>query len=211
MKSNVAAFWSALAIGIAAVSLYSVIIVQGSDTKPVLVLGSQAPHNVQVPKKPEIRPGMPIRLSIPRIKVDAAVEPVGLTPFGAMAVPEGPAGVAWFDLGPRPGEAGNAVIAGHEGWKNGIAAVFDNLHKLAKGDMIYVEDGAGTTTAFVVRETRIYGQNEDASAVFASSDGKAHLNLITCEGIWNKADKSYSGRLVIFADRLSTVGNVTNL
>ena len=50
-----------------------------------------------------------------------AVEDVGLTPGGAMDVPKGPSDVAWFDLGPRPGEVGSAVIAGHEGWKDNIA------------------------------------------------------------------------------------------
>ena len=145
--------------------------------------------------------GLPVRLKIPKIKVDAAIEYVGLTSEGAMAVPLGPADAAWFDLGPRPGENGSAVIAGHEGWKDGIAAIFDNLHELQKGDQIYVEDGKGITTTFVVRELGTYGENQDASNVFSSSDGKAHLNLITCEGTWNAVRKSYSDRLVVFADK----------
>jgi hypothetical protein len=52
-----------------------------------------------------------------------------------------------------------------------------------------------------VRELRTYGPDEYASAVFRSSDGKAHLNLITCEGTWNSAQKSFSNRLVVFADK----------
>jgi LPXTG-site transpeptidase (sortase) family protein len=145
--------------------------------------------------------GFPVRLKIPKIGVDAAVVHVGVTPEGAMDVPKGPAEVAWFDLGPRPGQAGSAVISGHYGWKDNISAAFDDLHKLQKGDRIYVEDKEGVTTTFVVSRSRMYGQNEDASAVFGSSDGKAHLNLITCSGTWNKAEKSYSNRLVVFADK----------
>jgi hypothetical protein len=38
--------------------------------------------------------------------------------------------------------------------------------------------------------------------VFASNDGGAHLNLITCAGEWNKGKKSYSERLVVFADKV---------
>jgi LPXTG-site transpeptidase (sortase) family protein len=144
---------------------------------------------------------LPIRLRIPDINVDAIVEHVGLVPDGSMGVPAGPSDVGWFDLGPRPGDIGSAVIAGHEGWKNGIPAVFDNLYNLVKGDKIYVEDETGTTTIFVVREFRIYGQNDDASYVFASSDGKAHLNLITCSGVWNTTEKSRPNRLVVFADK----------
>lgn len=146
--------------------------------------------------------GLPIRLVIPKIKVDAAVEHVGLTPQGAMGVPKGPANAAWFELGSRPGEKGSAVIAGHFGWKNGIPAAFDNLSKLRKGDKIYMTDAKGATSTFVVRELRTYGERDDASSVFMSNDGKAHLNLITCEGVWNKAKKSYSSRLVVFTDKL---------
>jgi LPXTG-site transpeptidase (sortase) family protein len=92
------------------------------------------------------------------------------------------------------------VIAGHEGWKDGIAAAFDNLYKVQKGDKVYIQDEQGATTTFVVVGIRTYDQNGDASNVFGSSDGKAHLNLITCEGTWNAAQKSYSNRLVVFTD-----------
>ncbi len=147
--------------------------------------------------------GLPVRITIPKIKVDAAVEYVGLTEGGAMDVPKSPDNVAWYELGPRPGEKGSAVIAGHFGWKNGIPAVFDDVYKLRKGDKLYLEDEKGAITEFVVRELRTYDENENASSVFGSSDGKAHLNLITCEGIWNKTEKSYSKRLVIFTDKIS--------
>jgi LPXTG-site transpeptidase (sortase) family protein len=144
---------------------------------------------------------LPARLVIPSIHIDAAIEHLGLTPQGAMAVPEGPADVAWFDLGPRPGENGSAVIAGHEGWKDGIEAVFDDLSRLQVGDKVYVEDERGATTTFVVRGMQTYDQNGNAGGVFSSSDGLAHLNLITCEGTWNAAEKSYSNRLVVFTDK----------
>jgi len=144
--------------------------------------------------------GLPIRFKIPTLNVDAAIEYVGVTPSGAMDVPKGPQDVAWFQFGPRPGEIGSAVIAGHYGWKNGIPAVFDELSKLRKGDKVFVEDANGMIITFVVRESRLLGENENASDVFDSNDGKAHLNLITCEGVWNEVTKSYSERLVVFTD-----------
>lgn len=140
-------------------------------------------------------------LKIPKINVDAPIEDVGLTLQGAMDTPKGPSGVVRFNLGPRPGEVGSAVIAGHYGWKNEIPAVFDNLHKLEKGDKIYIKDEKGIMMTFVVRQLRTYGENEDATLVFDSSDGEAHLNLVTCQGVWNKDKKSYSNRLVVFADK----------
>jgi len=142
----------------------------------------------------------PLRLEIPAINVTALVETVGTTTSGALGAPEGPSSVGWWESGVVPGQIGSAVMDGHFGWKNGVPAVFDRLHTLKSGDLIYVEDGQGHTFVFVVRELRLYGQDSPASEVFRSSDGKAHLNLITCEGEWNAVDKSYSNRLVVFAD-----------
>ncbi len=144
---------------------------------------------------------IPVRLIIQKINVNAAVEQAGLASDGTMDVPKGPLNVAWLNLGPRPGESGSAVIAGHYGWKNGQTAAFDNLYKLRRGDELYVEDDKRVITSFIVRESRRYDPNADASPVFSSHDGKAHLNLITCEGVWDKISKSYSKRLVVFADK----------
>lgn len=145
--------------------------------------------------------GLPIRLKIPKIHIDALVQYVGLAPQGAMDAPSGPTDVAWYNLGPRPGEKGSSVIAGHSSWTNNIPAVFDDLHQLREGDTLSSEDEKGITTTFVVRDIQIYGKNDDASNVFGSSDGKAHLNLITCTGDWNKTEKTYSDRLIVFTDK----------
>jgi sortase A len=115
-----------------------------------------------------------------------------------MAVPTGPLNVAWFSPGTLPGDIGSAVIAGHEGWKNNIRAVFDNLYKLQVGDKVYVQDANGATKTFTVRALRTYAQDAATSDVFTSGDGKRHLNLITCEGLWNSTQKSYPNRLVVF-------------
>jgi len=167
----------------------------GSSASPVI-------NSVISPKQESANPGLPARIKIPKIKVDAAIEVVGLTKDGAIGVPKGPTNTAWFNLGPRPGEIGGAVIIGHYGvWKGGLPTVFNNLYKLRKGDKIYIKDKKGATVTFVVRKLQTYGENEAAPDVFNSNDEKAHLNLITCQGIWNKNRKSYSERLVVFADK----------
>ncbi len=146
--------------------------------------------------------GLPMRLKIEVINVDTTVEHLGLTKNGEMDVPKVPNDVSWFNLGPRPGEMGSAVIAGHYGWKNNIPAVFDDLHKLKIGDQISIVDSTGLESVFVVREIGLYDQKENAVNVFSSNDGKAHLNLITCEGAWNVSSKSRPNRLVIFTDKV---------
>ena len=152
-------------------------------------------------KKEPVTFGLPLRLKIPKINIDASIESVGITLNGAVGVPNGPTNAAWFNLGPRPGEQGSSIIDGHFGWKNNIPAVFDNLYKLKKGDKIYIQDDKGAIITFVVRESKSYDSNLSVPEVFSFNDDKAHLNLITCTGTWNAAKKSHSQRLVVFTDK----------
>jgi LPXTG-site transpeptidase (sortase) family protein len=197
MHSKIPLKWSVIILVIAGATFSSAIIFIAKDfcANPILPMSSSLPQDLR-----QVRAELPVRLVIPALNIDATIEYVGLTLQGAMAVPTGPTSTAWFDLGPRPGENGSAVIAGHEGWKDGVRAVFDDLYKLRIGDKVYVEDGQNATTTFVVHGIRTYDQNGDAAEIFNSDDGRAHLNLITCEGIWNAAEKSYSNRLVVFTD-----------
>lgn len=143
---------------------------------------------------------LPIGITIPSINVNARIEQVGLTKTGAMGAPVGPSEVGWFYLGSKPGEVGSSVMDGHSGWKNNIPAVFDNLFKVKIGDKIYVTDDKGVTKTFIIKMIKKLDPNADATDVFTSNDGKAHLNLITCTGFWNKILKSHSQRLVVFSD-----------
>lgn len=166
-----------------------------------------AENNIVVSEQEQVNLSMnkinaPVRIKIPSIGVDALIESVGFTIDGvAVDVPKGPTNAAWFDRWPLPGEKGSSIITGHSGWKNGVPAVFDTLYKVQKGDKIYIEDGKGTIITFVVRGSQKYDPNADALDVFYSNDGRSHLNLITCTGIWNKIWKSHSDRLVVFSDK----------
>src|ERR1700722_19020473 len=142
--------------------------------------------------------GFPMRLEIPSINVNAAVEYVGITPKGAMDVPINTIDVGLFKYGAYPGENGSAVIAGHYDSETGAPGVFANLNKLKKGDKLYINYANGITLVFVVRETHLYDPGF-ANDVFNGSNGD-HLNLITCDGIWDAGKKSYSKRLVVFTD-----------
>ncbi len=155
---------------------------------------------VQMPSAQAVQKNYPITLVVPALHITTAIESLGVTTTGEMDVPKGPKTVSWYDLGPRPGDSGSAVIAGHYGWKNGIPAVFDKLRLLKKGDVVYVKNARGMTTKFVVRKVAVFSEKDSATSVFLSTDKKAHLNLITCGGIWNKNTKSYSSRTVVFTD-----------
>jgi len=142
----------------------------------------------------------PAKLKISNIGVEAVIKPVGVTAAGNMDIDENPKELAWYKFGPKPGEKGSAVIAGHYGWKDTVPSVFNNLNKLNKGDTISSYDGQGREITFVVTKAELYEPDQDATDVFKSKDGKSHLNLITCQGSWNNSARTYTERLVVFTD-----------
>jgi len=161
------------------------------------------PNNTVFPKVSIIIPKAVINipeahLLIPKISLNAIIKDEGMTPGGAMAVPDNNLDVGWFSIGTRPGEIGSAVIGGHNRWDNN-AGVFGRLSELQKGDVLTVVDAKGFSTSFTVSATRLYDPTDNGKTIFDSLTG-SHLNLITCSGIWDKKTKSYSKRLVIFTD-----------
>ena len=142
-----------------------------------------------------------MRLKIPKIKIDTNLEQTGLTLQGSVGVPKSILNAAWFNASPVPGKTGNSVVVGHFGYINGVAAIFNSLTKLKPGDKVYVATENGSSTTFVVKKIQSYSQSAKVPEVFISNDGKAHLNLITCNGVWNKVTKSYSKRLIVFTDK----------
>jgi len=145
--------------------------------------------------------GLPLRIKIPKIDINAPLEYKGLTSSGDLDVPEEAENAAWYNLGPRPGEIGSAIIDGHFGYENQRPAVFDYLHTLKRGDLLYVEDDTGQTITFEVKQLSTYGPDEKPKEVFNTQDGQAHLNIVTCAGSWDKKRRTYSKRLVVFSDR----------
>jgi LPXTG-site transpeptidase (sortase) family protein len=154
----------------------------------------------EIQEQPIVVVSPPVRIQIPSITVDTTITPVGLTADGDMAIDDNPDTVAWYQTGPKPGEKGSAVIAGHYGWKDGHGSIFNNLNTLKAGDKILIDNQSGTQVVFIVREIRTYDPEADATIVFKSTDAKVHLNLISCIGTWVNAEDSYSQRIVVFSD-----------
>ena len=143
----------------------------------------------------------PQKLLIPKLNIDAPMQYVGINAKGNMGDPNNFTDVAWYKLGPKPGEIGSAVMAGHE--DNGLAldGVFKHLDQLKVGDDVYVIRKDGVKLHFKVVETAIYPfDNAPRERIFAAKDGKAHLNLITCAGSWLASAHTNDKRLVVYTD-----------
>ncbi|MDB4978431.1 MAG: peptidase sortase [Candidatus Peribacteria bacterium] len=169
------------------------------SVSPVVPAGPPAPAEVLLVKQRTIPPGTPVRLQIPSLSVDAPVVPVRLTHAGAMEVPAFADTAGWFAPGVRPGESGNAVLAGHLDAMDGSPGIFWSLHRLHTGDALTVQDDAGTKLRFHVENIQSYAMDDvPLQRIFGSSTG-ARLNLVTCYGKWNKLKETYDRRLVVYA------------
>jgi sortase (surface protein transpeptidase) len=139
----------------------------------------------------------PMRVIVPAIAVDAELVPLGLQPDHAMELPEfGTAG--WYELGPKPGEDGPAVIAAHLDDQEG-PDVFYELEQLAPGDEIHVALADGTHASFVVEDMEFTRKEAlPVERIWAPTDGPG-LRLITCGGTFNRWTGHYESNLIVYA------------
>ncbi|ANU18331.1 sortase [Planococcus maritimus] len=144
----------------------------------------------------------PVRISIPSIGVDAAIEETGVLDNGEMGVPDDVDQVGWFAPGFKAGAEGNTVLAGHVDSLTG-PAVFYKLDQLKTGDQFTLTDKDGREMVFEVRGTSSYITDEaPVQEIFGRSD-KRMVNLITCTGDYNRDIGSHEERLVVSAELIS--------
>lgn len=141
---------------------------------------------------------VPRLLSIPSISVETEVERVGVNAKGNMATPSNYRDVGWYKYGPRPGEKGSAVIAGHLDDGLGFDGVFKNLNELRRGDEIIVETKDGHILTFEVVEVISYPYDEVPTERLFNRNDQPRLNLVTCSGKWTRGAKTYDERLVVY-------------
>jgi sortase A len=141
---------------------------------------------------------VPVRVAIPSLEIDATVEQVGVDQDGNMATPEDPWNTGWYAPGVRPGQPGNAAIAGHVDYHNIGPVVFWRLNEIAVGAEVIVTTDSGQTLRFMVRSMEFYDPaNAPLAAIFGPGTSP-NLNLITCSGTFDPNTRHYDERLVVF-------------
>ena len=138
-------------------------------------------------------PATATRVRVPSIGLDAEVRAVGYIFAQGRLQYDTPRHQAGQYVGSAaPGEAGNAVIAGHVSARGG-SAVFEHLPDVDVGAVVEVERGA-ELYRYEVTELRVVAPEQ--VAVMART-GDATLTLITCF-----PDRNYEDRLVVIAKLL---------
>lgn len=144
----------------------------------------------------------PVRLIIPTLGINAYVQQVGLSAKGSLGIPSNFRDVAWYKLGPVPGEPGSAIIDGHLNNGLGLPGVFLHLDNLQVGDKIQVKNKEGQLLTFQVMAKKIYPYDQPVEEIFSPSN-IPRLNLITCGGQWIKTKRTYDQRVVVFSQLIS--------
>ena len=141
--------------------------------------------------------GRPVSIAIPAAGVDARVVPVGLRADRTMEVPEVDL-AGWYEPGPRPGEAGPAVIVGHVDSREG-PAVFFRLGELRRGDRIVVGQQGGGGRSFVVERVERRPKEALPTERIWNRTSEPVLRLITCGGGFDRSTGHYRDNLIVFA------------
>lgn len=146
------------------------------------------------------RIGVPIRLRIPTLHVDTALDRLVRLPDGSLSTPARWEVPGWYAGGPRPGEVGPAVIAGHVDSTSG-PAVFFGLRRLRPGASVDVVTRGGRTLHFVVADVRRVPKNRFPTALVYGPQPVPVLRLVTCTGDFDRSAHSYVDNLVVSAYR----------
>lgn len=147
----------------------------------------------------------PVRLVIRKLGVDTVIESLGILPDGTMEAPRSWNEAGWFSLGYRPGELGNAVIAGHLDSDTGRALFWD-LNKLQPADVVSIYHEDGSFVDFSVTAQQSYRADSAPLGAIFGPASRADLNLITCDGTFNREQKAYDSRLVVYTRELDSPG-----
>ncbi|AXH96922.1 class F sortase [Ornithinimicrobium avium] len=141
----------------------------------------------------------PAVLRVPSLRLEVALDAVGVSDDGQMEIPEQADRAGWYRYGPAPGsDAGSVVLAGHVDTTTGPGA-FAHLTRVAEGAEIVIELADGTRTAYRVVGGQTVAKTDLAVDELFRRDGDPVLRLVTCTGDWSPRTGHYVDNHVVTA------------
>ena len=134
---------------------------------------------------PVLAASVPVAIEIPVIKVRSAVQLLGQTASGELAVPVAGSRydeVGWYRYSPTPGSLGPAVMVGHVDSAAHGPSIFWRLGGLRPGDEIDVTRADGTVAIFAVERVARYVKTAFPTQLVYGNTEDAALRLLTCGG-----------------------------
>jgi hypothetical protein len=142
----------------------------------------------------------PVRIAVPDVGVDIAVEPVGVLDDGAMELPADTAMAGWYEYGPDPASAAGAtILAAHvDSLVYGLGP-FSRLRELAAGAPLSVTTADGAVHGYTIATvTKVPKAEIPLDTVFDRS-GPPSLVLITCGGQFDHDTGHYLDNILVTA------------
>ncbi|WP_329114236.1 class F sortase [Streptomyces sp. NBC_01353] len=166
---------------------------------PPAATATRAPAGDPDPTRADDTKTVPTRVSILSLGIDSELMRLGLNQDGTVEVPPADKGMTagWYTGNARPGEAGAAVIIGHNDTRFG-EAVFHDLRRIRVGAAVDVRDSAGDTVRFTVTGTETVAKNAFPTKKVYGATKERTLRLITCDGAFDTAGHPVDN-LIVYA------------
>lgn len=170
--------------------------VDTTGRRPVRVVQAVAPQVTLTAVQPAtlpVRVGVPTRILIPALGVDAPVSPVGVTGQD-LAIPAAIETVGWYQVTSRPGSAGTALLVGHRDGATGRPGALYDLTRLPVGAKIAVTSWTGGRV-FRVTSSAPYVKDGLPPRLLTTT-GRARIAVVTCDG-WQEGQGYLDNRVVV--------------
>jgi len=153
-----------------------------------------AAPQAQTPKDPA-----PRFLTVEGTTINMPIVEVGVSPDGAMEIPEPFNEAGWYRFGPVPGAAaGTAVVAAHVDTTSD-SAPFSQLKSLAPGTLVTVQREGAASVTFRVTGVELMAKDAFDGASIFRRDGPPELKLVTCGGRWLDEQQDYGDNVIVTA------------
>jgi sortase (surface protein transpeptidase) len=123
----------------------------------------------------------PVRLAIPAIGVDGALQRLGLNADRKTMQLPGAAQAGWFDEGATPGETGPTVVVGYITSRTG-PGVFAHLGALKAGALVELRRADGQIVTYGVDQVAAYPAKDFPTTTVYAPTPQPTLRLVTCGG-----------------------------
>ena len=153
-----------------------------------------ATPQAQTPKDPA-----PRFLTVAGTTINMPIVEVGVSPDGAMEIPEPFDEAGWYRFGPAPGAAaGTAVVAAHVDTTSD-SAPFSQLQSLTAGTLVTVQREGAPPLDFRVTGVELMAKDAFDGASIFRRDGPPELKLVTCGGRWLDEQQDYGDNVIVTA------------
>ena len=145
----------------------------------------------------------PVRLVVPDVGIDMAVDPVGVQDDGQMQIPEDADRAGWYEFGPAPADAAGAtVLAAHVDSRLTGIGPFARLREVGVGATLTVTTADGGEHGYrVVGVEKVPKDGAPVDQWFDRS-GAPRLVLVTCGGTFRRDIGHYTDNVVVTAEPL---------